>query len=125
VRLLLDTHTLLWALKGVLDEAAKQIIIDANNTLYFSPVNLWEIELKAQKLNTTAAQIQRCLIASGYFELPLSSRHVLGLSTLPKLHDDPFDRILLAQAHSERMLLMSADAQIAGYSQHLDCILSF
>ena len=125
MRILLDTHTLLWAAKGTLAHSAKSMLEDVANELYFSPVNLWEIELKHATLNYDLKALHQNLIHNGYRELAVTARHVLEISQLPLLHNDPFDRILLAQALCEGMLLLTTDKQVKQYSKFVDCVLGF
>jgi PIN domain nuclease of toxin-antitoxin system len=95
------------------------------NELLFSPVNLWEIEIKRDSLGVDARTMQQSLTGHGYTELPLTARHVIGLSQLPVLHKDPFDRMLLSQAAVEKVFLLTADSQIGRYSQFVDGIITF
>ena len=125
MRILLDTHTLLWAAKGVLVSRTQSMLEDTANELYFSSVNLWEIELKRSKLNFDPKALYQNLVISGYRELGVSSRHVLSLEQLPLIHDDPFDRMLIAQALSEQLFLLTADDTVKQYSDHTGCILGF
>ena len=124
MRILLDTHILLWAARGTLEPKVTSLLEDTSNDLYFSPVNIWEIELKREKLNIDPRVFLHSLIHNGYRELTLTSRHVVALCQLPKLHSDPFDRILLAQALSEDIVLLTADAVVKQYSATVGCILS-
>ncbi|MCL1890749.1 MAG: type II toxin-antitoxin system VapC family toxin [Coriobacteriia bacterium] len=125
MRLLLDTHTLLWAAKGELSKDARKLIEDTSNELLFSPVNLWEIELKRARLSIDSRVFYQKLLKSGYRELELTSRHVLSLAKLPALHQDPFDRILLSQASSEQVFLLTSDKALREYQKDLDCIMYF
>ena len=125
MRILLDTHTLLWAAKGSLSPNALALLEDTANELYFSSASLWEIELKRKRLNLDPKAFYQGLIHSGYRELAVTSRQVLSLSQLPSLHNDPFDRILLAQALSEQVYLLTADETLQSYSTSLDCILNY
>jgi PIN domain nuclease of toxin-antitoxin system len=125
MRILLDTHTLLWAAKGSLPSQVQSLLDDSANELYFSSVNLWEIEMKRSRLNLNPKVLYQNLLHNGYRELAVSSRHVLNLPLVPSLHKDPFDRILLAQALSEQIFLLTADSSIKQYSGYLDCILDF
>ena len=125
MRILLDTHTLLWAAKGVLPKKVQSLLEDGSNDLYFSPVNLWEIELKKDRLNTDAQAMYQKLSLNGYLELLVTARHVLTLAQLPALHHDLFDRMLIAQAQSEQIYLLSADEAIKRYSRSLEFIMGF
>ena len=125
MRILLDTHALLWEANGSLSPSALALLEDTANQLYFSAVSIWEIELKRKRLNTDPKIFYQNLLQSGYRELPLTSRHILNLSQLPHLHSDPFDRILLAQALSEQIYLLTDDDALKRYSTLVDCILSY
>jgi len=124
MKLLLDTHILLWAAQSApkLSPNARRLIEDADNTLFFSVASLWEIVIKngLQRANFTvnAAVLRRGLLENGYHELGLTGEHVLALASLPVLHKDPFDRILVTQAMQEGMHLLTADAQIAPYQSY-------
>lgn len=121
MNLLLDTHYLLWA---ALDEnripaAAREMILDRSNTLWFSVASLWEIAIKRglgrADFQIDAGVMRAGLLSSGYAELAVEGRHVLGLSTLPRHHGDPFDRILVAQAATEGMRLLTVDQRLDAY----------
>ncbi len=125
MRILLDTHTLLLAAKGVLPKKVQSLLEDGSNDLYFSPVNLWEIELKKDRLNTDAQAMCQKLSLNGYIELPVTARHILALAQLPAIHHDPFDRALIAQAQSEQIYLLSPDEAVKRYSRSLEYIMGF
>jgi len=125
VRILLDTHALIWEANGSLSPSALSLLEDTANQLYFSPVSIWEIELKRKGLNIAPKAFYQGLLQHGYRELPLTSRHILSLSQLPRLHSDPFDRVLLAQALSEQVYLLTDDEALKRYSTHVDCIISY
>ena len=125
MRILLDTHALLWEANGSLSPSALALLEDTANALYFSTVNIEEIELKHKRLNTDPRIFYQNLLHNGYRELTLTSRHVLSLSQLPSLHSDPFDRILLAQALSEQIFLLTDDEALKRYGAQIDCILSY
>lgn len=125
MRVLLDTHTILWAAKGTLPSEAQAIIEDSSNDLYFSPINMWEIELKRNRLNFDPKVLYQNLLHNGYRELKVTTRHVLNISQLPSIHSDPFDRLLLAQAQCEQIYLLTADETIKKYADQVDCIIAF
>lgn len=125
MRILVDTHTLLWAAKGSLPSSASKLLEDSSNELYFSSANIWEIELKRQKLDIDIEALVKSLLENGYRELSITSRHVLGLQALPKLHSDPFDRILLSQAVCEGLFFLTADSVLKQYAEHVDLVISF
>jgi PIN domain nuclease of toxin-antitoxin system len=123
VKLLLDTHIILWAAgePEKLSESARNMLNDYRNSLYFSAASLWEIVIKRgvgrADFKVDAHRLRKMLILNGYIELPITSEHVLRVETLPEIHKDPFDRILIAQARSEAMLLLTVDAFVIEYGE--------
>jgi PIN domain nuclease of toxin-antitoxin system len=121
VKLLCDTHVLLWAAyqPDRLPATARMSILDPDNTPWFSVVSLWEVAIKRARdradFQVDAAVLRAGLLANGYAELPVDGRHVLALATLPALHGDPFDRMLVAQAATDGLALLTADRQLAAY----------
>ncbi len=121
MKLLLDTHLLLWAAGTPkrLPAAARRLIEDAGNTLLFSAASLWEIAIKRNlgraDFQVDARLLRRGLLDNGYEELPVSSEHAVFIDSLPDLHKDPFDRILIAQATVEGIALLTSDTVIAQY----------
>lgn len=122
MRVLLDTHIILWAAiePRKLSAKASRILRDANNELYFSAANLWEIAIKSGKglanFKVDSRVLHRSLLANGYTELPITGHHALAVEHLPDHHADPFDRILLAQAMVEGIYLLTADSRIELYA---------
>ena len=121
MKLLLDTHLLLWA-AGAPDRlpgAARALIEDPDNALIFSVASLWEIAIRRglgrDDFKVDPRLLRRGLLDNGYDELPITSEHVVSVESLPPLHRDPFDRLLIAQATAEGVTLLTADARIAGY----------
>ena len=121
MKLLLDTHLLLWAAGQPerLPVAALELIEDASNELCFSPVSLWEIAIKRglgrADFRADPRLIWRGLLDAGYHELPITSAHAMAVDGLPALHKDPFDRMLVAQALVEGIVLLTADPVVASY----------
>ncbi len=121
MKLLLDTHILLWAAgrPEKLSRKARRLLGDPDNTLIFSAVSLWEIVIKQglgrDDFDVNARQLRRGLLDNNYSELAVSSAHALALDDLPPLHKDPFDRMLLAQSRVEGFTLLTADAQMLQY----------
>ncbi len=121
MKLLVDTQLLLWTAGQPerLSTAARQLLGDPNHELLFSAASLWEIAIKRglgrKDFRVDPSLLRRGLLDNGYLELPITSRHALTIEHLPPLHKDPFDRLLLAQAHSEGITLITADAQLARY----------
>lgn len=121
MKLLLDTHLLLWAAgqPGQLPIAARQLIEDPQNELMFSPASLWEVAIKRglgrSDFCVDPHLLRRGLLDNGYGELPITSEHAVAIDGLPPLHKDPFDRILVAQALVEGIALLTADPLVAQY----------
>ncbi len=121
MKLLLDTHLLLWAAgePSRLSKEARNLINDPDNELLFSAASLWEVSIKRglgrEGFNADPRLLRRGLIDNGYGELPIRSDHVVVLDGLPAIHKDPFDRILVAQAVAEGIELLTTDSQVAQY----------
>ncbi|MDR3517331.1 MAG: type II toxin-antitoxin system VapC family toxin [Azospirillaceae bacterium] len=119
MRLLLDTHVLLWTLAGSARIAsARDMILSADTQVFASIASWWEISIKAAigKLDADVAALRLAARDSGFQELPVLGLHVEALAGLPLVHRDPFDRMLVAQAVAEPMCLLTADAQLVAYS---------
>jgi PIN domain nuclease of toxin-antitoxin system len=121
VKLLLDTQILLWAAgqPARLSTAARKLLNNPNNELLFSAASLWEIAIKntlgREDFRVEPRTLRRGLLDNGYVELPITGQHAVSIDGLPLLHKDPFDRLLLAQALTEGITLITADAQLARY----------
>jgi PIN domain nuclease of toxin-antitoxin system len=120
VKLLLDTHLLLWAAAGAgLPDRAGGLIADPDNRLFFSPASIWEIAIKSRlgrpDFGVDATVFRRELLDNDYDEMPITSAHAAAISALPDLHRDPFDRMLIAQAALEGVTLLSADRAVLQY----------
>nr|WP_283245648.1 type II toxin-antitoxin system VapC family toxin [Acidiphilium multivorum] len=119
--MLLDTHLLLWAAENAprMPEAARELIADPGNELYFSAASLWEIAIKQglgrPDFEVDARVLRRGLIDNGYLELPILSEHAVAIEGLPAIHKDPFDRLLIVQAMVEGITLLTNDAVVARY----------
>jgi PIN domain nuclease of toxin-antitoxin system len=122
MKYLLDTHVLLWAAGQPerLSESVHAVLQDRQNQLYFSSITIWEIVIKRSLGRNDFVVDPRLLrygsINNGYLELSMTSEHALTLATLPGIHKDPFDRILVAQAITEQMNLITADTILAKYT---------
>jgi len=121
LKLLLDTQLLLWAAGQPerLSAAARKLFTDPRNELLFSAASLWEVAIKSslgrEDFRVEPRLLRRGLLDNGYVELPVTSQHAVNIDSLPPLHKDPFDRLLLAQALSEGITLLTHDAQLAEY----------
>ncbi|GBD10754.1 Ribonuclease VapC22 [bacterium HR23] len=122
MRLLLDTHILLWALASPerLPGEVRRLLEDPKNEVLFSAASVWEVAIKAQvgrfSLPIPLEEVVEAALRSGFAELPVRSVHAAGVARLPFLHRDPFDRLLVAQALYEPARLLTADRALAGYS---------
>jgi len=121
VNILLDTHLLLWWMADhpMLPRRAREAIADEDNDVAISVANLWEIAVKAARLRLRAdvVEVEEASRASGFAVLSIEARHVRTLRALPRLHGDPFDRMLVAQARTELRYLLTADRQLRGYGE--------
>lgn len=121
MKLLLDTHLLLWAaaMPDKLPAVAHDMIGDEDNELLFSAVSLWEVTIKNQlgrdDFRVEPRVLRRALLDNAYSELAITSEHAVATDTLPGLHKDPFDRLLVAQAHVEGITLLTSDDMLARY----------
>ncbi|MBF4635640.1 type II toxin-antitoxin system VapC family toxin [Agreia pratensis] len=121
MRLLLDTHVVLWAATGSprLTSPLRTLLQSAENTLVVSAATHWEISIKNSlgrpDFDVDLVALRAGLRANGYVDLPVTAEHAAVLAGLPDLHRDPFDRMLVAQALSEGLTLVTADTRILGY----------
>ena len=121
MKLLLDTHLLLWAAGEPkrLPKNIRTLLEDMDNELLFSVASLWEVAIKSglgrKDFRVEARLLRRGLLDNGYSELPIVSDHVVAIESLPPIHKDPFDRILVAQAAVEGITLLTNDPVVAQY----------
>jgi PIN domain nuclease of toxin-antitoxin system len=119
MNLLLDTHIFIWCVDDdpKLSDTAWSMIETAD-AVFVSSASIWEATIKHQlgKLALEPERLAAAVSASGFLELPISIRHAVGVARLPALHRDPFDRLLLAQALSEPLHLLTADSKLEPYS---------
>lgn len=121
MKLLLDTHLLLWTAGQPerLSAAARALIEAEENELVFSTASLWEVVIKRglgrEDFKVDPRLLRRGLLDNGYSELPIGSEHVVAIDTLPQIHKDPFDRVLVAQALVEGITLLTRDPVVARY----------
>ncbi len=120
MKLLLDTHLIVWASResSRLSTTAKSLMSDSGNELVFSAASIWEVAIKRAlgRIQIDPRLLRRGLLDNGYSELLVSSDHAIAVGDMPSLHKDPFDRILIAQATVEGIMLLTGDLQIAQYS---------
>ena len=128
MNILLDTHIAIWALNDDPDltEQARDLILDPNNNIYYSTVSVWEVLLKHERrpksIPFTEKDFSDACREAGFIPLTLADKHVLAVNTLSRNdteseHNDPFDRILLAQAKVENLTFLTHDRLIAGYNE--------
>jgi PIN domain nuclease of toxin-antitoxin system len=119
MRLLLDTHIFIWTVAEDvrLSKKAREIMAAAGE-IFVSSASIWEAAIKIAigKLDADVNGLVRAIETSGFKELPIHARHAAVVRGLPLVHHDPFDRILIAQAMSEPLLLLTADQQLSAYS---------
>lgn len=121
MKLLLDTHVLIWA-AGFPDRVSpegRDLIANIENELFFSAASLWEVAIKSalgrEDFTVDARLLRRGLLDNGYSELPVVSEHAVAIDGLPAIHKDPFDRLLIAQAMVEGITLLTADDFVSQY----------
>ncbi len=128
MKLLLDTHILLWAageperlpagVRGRLDDPATE--------LFYSAASLWEVSIKSalgrEDFSVDPRLLRRGLIEHGYRELAVTGAHAVAVDLLPAVHKDPFDRMLVTQAQIEGMTLLTSDALVAGYPGPIELV---
>jgi PIN domain nuclease of toxin-antitoxin system len=118
VRLLLDTHALLWSLgrPESLSLDARRAIEDGENDVFVSPASPWEVAIKraAGKLEATGDLADE-IEAAAFVALPITTEHAILAGTLPPHHRDPFDRMLIAQARIEGLIIVSRDPRFEPY----------
>jgi PIN domain nuclease of toxin-antitoxin system len=123
MKYLLDTHILLWAAgePDRLSQTTRNLLLDENNTLFFSSANIWEIVIKQgighDDFKVDPYRLRKMLVLNDYRELPITSEHVLRVATLLPIHKDPFDRLLISQARSEGMMLLTKDSTVIKYGE--------
>ncbi|AZE94318.1 hypothetical protein C4J95_2297 [Pseudomonas orientalis] len=119
MRVLLDTHILLWALNDDPRLSSKALrLIENAADVYVSAATFWEMAIKVSvgKLAVDLDEVRDHCVESGFIELPITSEHAIAVKELDPHHKDPFDRLIVATAISEPMKLLTSDAQVAHYS---------
>ncbi len=118
MRLLADTHVFLWWLANDprLNSTARDALSDADSQVFISAATIWEIAIKVKldKLEFEGDPVAE-ITASGFTELPMTAQHCQRAGSLPRHHDDPFDRMLIAQAELEQLILVSVDGAFSPY----------
>jgi PIN domain nuclease of toxin-antitoxin system len=130
MKLLLDTHLLLWAAgePSRLPARIRALIKDSENELLFSAASLWEVAIKRrlgrEDFRVDPRLLRRGLLDNSYGELAITSEHAIAVDGLPPIHKDPFDRILVAQAMVEGMTLLTSDPVVAQYGEPVRRVLT-
>lgn len=128
MNLLLDTHVLIWALTedARLSDKAREMILDPENTVYYSAVSIWEVSIKhtnhPENVQFTGRELAGFCEEAGFLPVEMRIRHVYALETLEReeeapSHHDPFDRMLIAQAKTENMLFLTHDSLLPFYNE--------
>lgn len=123
MRILLDTHILIWAIlrSGRLDGKTAETLGDPDNDVLFSAASIWEIAIKFARrradFTVRPEVISQAALQIGFVELPVTSALAARVADLPLIHGDPFDRLLVAQAIAEPAVLFTADARLSAYSE--------
>ena len=118
---LLDTHIIIWLAHSPekLSETVRQILMDKKQKVYFSTASIWEIAIKSalnkDNFQINATHLYRHLLNNSYLELPITAEQCLKVGELPQIHKDPFDHLLITQAISHNLTLISCDKSIAKY----------
>jgi len=119
VKMLLDTSMLLWAMKDSLPNKAKKLLDDPLVTLFFSTISIWEVGIKNNlgkpDFKVDPRELYDTLLLCGYEELTINTEHTILSSSLPLIHKDPFDRILIAQSIKEGIPFVTSDEIIRNY----------
>ncbi len=121
MRVLVDTHLLLWAVASSrrLPKEARNLIVDAANEVFYSAASVWEVAIKSglrrRDFRANPTVFVHALARSGFSELPVTAAHAARVASLPGIHRDPFDRLLVAQSLSEPMTLITNDTALVGY----------
>ena len=120
MRLLVDTHALIWLIErnSRLPKVVEDAVLDPYTDVFFSTASLWEMSIKrgAGKLRFSDTDLERSLAAAEFIELPILRGHAFAVSDLPAHHRDPFDRLLVAQAVVETLTLVTDDRQLSAYN---------
>ena len=121
MRYLADTHLLLWAGNAPekLSKTAREIFKESDNELFFSTVSIWETAIKFGRgrdyFTVPPVTLRRGLLTTGFQEISITSEHAMAVLGLPPHHGDPFDRMLVAQAMTEGLTLLTSDKSLANY----------
>lgn len=127
-RFLVDTQLLIWSATGSRKLPARVVRLfrDGRHEFHFSAASLWEVAIKSSlgraNFQLDASRLRSVLLDNGFHELAVTGSHAVAVSGLPAIHGDPFDRMLIAQAVSEPMVLITADERLARYPGTIEII---
>lgn len=125
MQLLVDTHLLLWSVAASkrLSAKARELLTDPENEVLYSAASVWEIAIKSglgrKDFQVDLPGLLRAFRTAGFVELAITSAHAARVTSLPDLHKDPFDRLLVAQALTEPAILLTNDEQLGPYGAHV------
>ena len=123
MKILLDTNILLWIAADTLPKKAEEYILDETNELLFSSASIWEVVIKnglgRSDFEVDPLSLYTGLIEYGYEQLAITAGHTLLIGNLPKLHNDPFDRVMIAQSISEGIPFLTSDEKLCKYPAHI------
>jgi PIN domain nuclease of toxin-antitoxin system len=128
MRVLVDTHLLLWAAARSrrLPRQARRLLESPTNEIHYSAASLWEIAIKLglrrRDFRIDLGSLRPALSEMGFLELPVTGAHAERLATLPPIHKDPFDRMLVAQSLSEPLMLLTNDEALAAYGSGVQVV---
>jgi len=125
MRLLLDTHVFIWAVTANRRlKPAQRAWLESAEEIHVSSASIWEVAIKAQlgKIDADADELAAAITNSGFVELAVTARHAAAVSRLPLHHGDPFDRILVAQAFTEPLRLVTVDRLLCAYGPNIDLL---
>ena len=128
MKYLIDTHLALWLLSDdkQLSQKARQMILSPNNRIYASAASLWEVAIKHKKypndMPLDSNTMAKLLRKSNVLLLPIKLEHIVATESLPDIHKDPFDRLLIAQALSEPMRFLTHDEKLLPYSELIEFV---
>jgi PIN domain nuclease of toxin-antitoxin system len=127
-RFLVDTHLLLWNVGGSrkLPARVARLFRDGRHEFFASAASLWEIAIKSSarpdEFAVDVARFREALLENGFQELPVTGAHAIAVARLPAIHRDPFDRLIVAQALVEPMVLVTADEKLGAYPGNIEVI---
>lgn len=124
MRVLLDTHLLLWALASPSKLSTKTRARIESSEVFASAASIWEVSIKSAlgKLHANPKEVASAVEPAGFDHLHISAEHAAAVAELPHVHRDPFDRLLVAQARVEQMILLTNDDLLRGYGDAVEVV---